>query len=314
MSMENFTLSDRAKRSANAFYDAIEAHINECCKDNTPSSVETYTEDHKIFIENHLAGKKLADRYNSFTESVRNILLTEALYKMFTESVNHDIVSDRANANIMRSIVVEYVNENGFYKIVDTMKTASVAMSEMSHIITKHAKSIIEAADKDDPDTFVIKPEMRDSFFDALNYSDTDEITKAIHDRVSTAMQDFVTANTKDHEDITSTLKQAQEKIDSIPQEDTELREHYEMRAKQEINRIRRAPKSVLHHMVTSMCESVVKNPDSHAEFMNEDHLNMDKIVTRTTLLYTFVEMLNTARIEKVDEQFLESLIIDLKK
>ena len=314
MSTENFTLSDRAKRSANAFYEALEAHINERSSGSEPKSVEPYTEDHKIFIENHLTGKRLADRYNSFTESVRNILLTEALYKMFTESVSSDIVADKANANVMRSIVVEYVNANGFYNIVDTMKTASVAMSEMSQTITKHAKLIIEAADKDNPDTFVIRPEMKDAFFDALDYSNTDEITAAIHDRVSTAMQDFVTANTKDHEDITATLQLALEKIAEIPEEDVELREHYEMRAKQNVNKIRHAPKGILHHMVTSMCESVVKNPDSHKEFMNEDHLNMDKIVTRTTLLYTFIEMLNTARIEKVDEAFLEGVIMDLKK
>lgn len=313
MSMENFTLSDRAKRSNTAFYEALEADAK-ARSEVQPQTVETYTEDHKIFIENHLAGKRLADRYNSFTESVRNILLTEALCKMFNESVSKDIVADKGNASVMRSIVIEYVNENGFYKITDTMKTASVAMSELSQIITKHAKSIIEAADKDNPDTFVIKPEMKDSFFNALDYSNTEEITTAIHDRVSTAMQDFVTANTKDHEDITTTLQQAQEKIAEVPEEDVELKEHYEMRAKQEVAKIRRAPKSILHHMVTSMCESVVKHPDSHAEFMNEDHLNMDKIVTRTTLLYTFVEMLNTARIEKIDEAFLESLIMDLKK
>lgn len=314
MSIENFTLSDRAKKSNVAFYEALESYSNENNLQQPQNSVGSYIEDHKVFIENYIAGKELSSRYNSFTESVRNVLLTEALYKMFTESVSKDIVADKGNASVMRSIVIEYVNENGFYNITNTMKTASVAMSELSQMITKHAKAIIESADKDDPNTFVIRPEMKDSFFDALNYNDTKEITDAIHDRVSTAMQDFVTANTKDHEDITATLQQAQEKIAKLPEGEEELKEHYEMKAKQEIAKIRRAPKSILHHMVTSMCESVVKHPDSHSEFMNEDHLNMDKIVTRTTLLYTFVEMLNTARIEKVDEAFLENLIMDLKK
>ena len=212
---ENFTLSDRAKKSNAAFYEALEADAK-TRSEHKPETVETYTEDHKIFIENHLAGKKLADRYNSFTESVRNILLTEALYKMFTESVSKEIAADKGHAAVMRSIVIEYVNENGFYKITDTMKTASVAMSELSQIITKHAKAIIEAVDKDDPDTFAIKPEMKDSFFNALNYSDTEEITKAIHDRVSTAMQDFVTANTKDHEDITATLQQSSPELAEV--------------------------------------------------------------------------------------------------
>ena len=107
---ENFTLSDRAKKSNAAFYEALEADIK-ARNERKPETVETYTEDHKIFIENHLAGKRLADRYNSFTESVRNVLLTEALFKMFTESVNEEIATDKAHAAVMRSIVIEYLLE-----------------------------------------------------------------------------------------------------------------------------------------------------------------------------------------------------------
>ena len=47
---------------------------------------------------------------------------------------------------------------------------------------------------------------------------------------------------------------------------------------------------------------------------MTEGHLDMNKIVDRTKLMYTFIEMLNTSRIAKVDASFLEGVISDLTK
>lgn len=312
--MEDFTFSNRHKRNSIAFFEAVESYDNEMNKKNTNHVKKSSYSEERSYVENTLEAESVINRYNSFTETVKSMLLTEALYKMYSESMNENITKDNTNASIMRSIVSNFVNENGYYNIMNNMKTASPAMSNLYNIINHHVNTIIESADKQDDLTFRIKPEMKDDFFNALDYSDTDEISNAIHDRVSTAMQDFVTANTKDHEDINAVLQQAQEKIAEVDPEDTEMHEYYQMKAKQEMAKIRRAPKGILHHMVTSLSESVIKHQDSHSEFMIENHLDMDKIVTRTTLMYTFAEMLNTSRIGKVDEVFIENLISDLKK
>ena len=37
--------------------------------------------------------------------------------------------------------------------------------------------------------------------------------------------------------------------------------------------------------------------------------LNMDRIVEENEVIYTFLEMLNTAKIENVNEKFLENFI-----
>ncbi len=311
--MNDFTFSNRHKRNFVAFCEAMESYNNEMNnKNNCEVKKPSYSAE-RNYVENALARESSLNRYNSFTETVKSMLLTEALYKIYSESVGEKITKDNTNTNIMRAIVSSFVNENGYYNIMDSMRTASSAMSELHNIIDHHVKSIIESVDKTDDTSFKIEPEMKDDFFDALDYSDTEEITNTIHDRVSTAMQDFVTANTKDHEDINAILQQAQEKI-ANDSEDPEMQEYHQMKAKQEVAKIRRAPKGILHHMVTSMSESVMKHPDTHAEFMVENHLDMDKIVTRTTLMYAFAEMLNTSRIGNVDNVFIENMISDLKK
>ena len=141
-------------------------------------------------------------------------------------------------------------------------------------------------------------------------------------------MADFINTNNKDHEEITNTLKNAQEKIDTVTSADDgedndeedsttpdgNVKESYQGLARARINKIRTAPKGVFHSMVSALSESVLKHEDMHNEFMTEGHLDMDKIVDRTRIMYTFMEMLNTSRLDRVDEAFISEAITNLSK
>lgn len=307
--------SGRYARSNRAF---VEAAINEYesknVVDNKRILNDPYAKEREMVLENTGRRESGISRYHSFVETVKNTLVVETLYKILKESTNKEVQDDITSKNIMRAMVNEYVHENGYDIILNRMKTASVATSFMYKVITETASNILESVDKNNPETFVIKPEMRDEFFKQLDYSDSEAISDAINQRVSDAMQDFVTANTKDHEDITAALQQAQEKIANVPEEDVELRESYEIKAKRASTEIRNRPKSVLHNMIVAMSESVLKHPEMHDEFMVENHLNMKKIVSRTSLMYTFMEMLNTSRIDTINEAYIENIIKNLSE
>lgn len=315
MSDLNVQYGGRILKTNRAFVESAIARYEDSIKPKTEKKAPI-AEEAVSYVANSIFNESARNHYISFRESVRIRLLSEALYRMFAESVGEETANDPTNSNIMHAIVNEYISENGYINIMNNMKTASNTVSYMHRVINESATKILEAVDKDDPSTFTITPEMKDDFFKQLDYSDTEAITDAIHDRVSTAMDDFVTANKKDHEDIAAALQQAQEKIESNPAaaENEELREAYNMQASRKTLAIRQRPKSVFHAMVSAMCESVMRHEDSHAEFMTEGHLNVEKIVDRTKLMYTFVEMLMTARIEKIDEAFLEQLISDMAK
>lgn len=311
----NFKPSSKYSNATKAFVEAAINTYEESIKKEKPARYKTKYQDTAGMVLEHTVYKdNVHNRYISFVESVKNALVTEALYKVFAESTSNRIKEDSANRSIMRSIVSQYVNENGYDNILHRMKTGSVVLSGMYNTITESAKAILEEVNKDDPNTFTITSDMKDEFFKQLDYSDSKAISDAINARVTDAMDDFITANTKDHEDITNALKQAQEKIDNMPKEDVELKESYQMTAKQKVTKIRNAPKSVLHSMISSMCESVLKHQDTMAEFMEEGHLNIDKIVDRTSIMYTFMEMLNTSRIDTINESFIEGVIENLKK
>ena len=308
----DLNVSSKYARSNKVYVESMINNFEESIKPNKPSETTFGCNEGTMVIESLDTHNSNKSKYISFANTVRNTLLVETMYKLMAESVSEEVLNDNTSRSIMRAMVSEYVNENGYDNILNNMKTASIATSMMYNAITKTASSILESVDKNDPDTFKITPEMKDEFFKQLDYSDSEAISDAIRSRVADAMDDFVTANTKDHEDITAALNRAQEKINNSNSDDEELNESYTRIAKDKINTIRNRPKGVLHSMIEATCKSVIANKDMHEEFMSEGHLDMDKIVNRTKLMYTFIEMLNTSRIAKVDTCFIENVIADL--
>lgn len=313
MYSDDFKMPKRYAAANKAYVESVISEYNKKMEDEPVRKNNVYNESDRI-METVARRQNARNRYNSYSESIRTTLVTEALYNLFKESAPAKISSTPSDRSIMRAIVNEYVNDTGYTEILNRMKTASVPMSEMHNIIVNNTKAILEEADKDNPDTFVVTPEMKDNFFDQLNHSDSEDINNAIKDRVSDAMEDFVTANTKDHDDIQNALNKAQEEVGETPDDEEELKEYYVYKAKREAAEIRNAPKGVLHSMISSMCEGVIRNQEQNREFINEGHLDMDKITNRVALMYNFLEMLNTTRLEKIDGAYLENVIEGLKK
>lgn len=312
---EDIKISERHKKDIRLLTESAINNYNESIvEEQAPKyKANTYDKEASSILESVYEKQTVSSRYNTFAQTVRTSLLTEALYKLFADSIPASLVTGPSSRNIMRSIVSNYVNENGYYDIMNRMRTASAAMSSTSMIIAESANSILESVDKEDPETFTIDMDDKDEFFKQLDYNDTTEISDAIKNRVTDSIEDFVTANAKDHDDITSALKQAQEKIDNVDSEDDSLKEYYQMKAKRHINEINNGNKGIFHAMVASMSEGVMKHKDFQNEFISEGHLDMSKIVDRVGIIYTFIEMLNTTRLDTINEEYLEEAIKDLR-
>lgn len=311
---EDFTISSKcAEKNRKIVAESI-SRFNESAVTEGKKYRDPFKEEHDMLAKRTVDKMNTNNRFNSFSETVRTVFLTEALYNLFKNSVSESMIKDPSDLSIMRTMVNQYINENTYGDILHKMKSTSVEMSKLYSIVTESVNKVLECVDKTKPETFVISNDMKDEFFKQLDYSNSGEISKAINDRVVAAMDNFVTANTKDHDDIENALQRAQEKIEKAPEEDAELKESYDYMAKRQINSIRNAPKGILHSMISSMCESVYKHPEMQSEFMNEGHLDMDKIIRRTSLMYTFLEMLNTTKLETITESYLEDVIKNLKK
>lgn len=304
----------RYARMHKAFVESAIKDYNERANAKTPDYVDPFAESRSNVLENVMSKESISTRYISFSESVRNALVIESIYKIVSEAVTEETRANNTSMSILRGMVSSYVNETGYDVIMNRMKTASITTSVIHNTIAESVSKILESCDKSNPDTFCISQDMKDDFFKALDYSDSESISKEINKRVSDAMDDFITANTKDHEDVEAALQKAKEKMEANKSNDEELNECYSATARSKTLEIRNRPKGVLHSMISAMCESVMKNKDMQDEFMTEGKLNMPKIIDRTTLMYTFIESLNTSRIANVDSHFIEEVIADLSK
>ena len=309
----SYNLSNKAANRNRAItMSAINAYNESITPDTEPVKASTDNEIMKnVILEGAARNRKAQQEYNTYIHNMQCSLVAESLYKLFSECISNEVGNTVTGRNIMRSIVSNYVNEVGYNEILKKMKNGSVMLSEMYSAIVITENDIRETIDKDNAGTFSITPEMRDEFFKQLNYSDSDAIADAIKERVSDAMNDFVTANAKDHEDITAALKSAQEKIAST--NSSSLQESYEINAKRKINEIKSSPKNVFHAMVSAMCEGVIKHQDENLEFFKEGHLDIDKIAERTSIMYTFMEMLNTTKLHKFTTDDIADIIYQMK-
>lgn len=254
--------------------------------------------------------KKVA--FNKFSEDVRNTLLSECIYRIYDKALGIHVKDDTTNL-IKKNLVNNFIAENGAVALLGHFRNTSNLLSEMSFLVAKYHKAIIEAVDKDKEESYVIDPIIRDRFFDELDLNDVDSVVANIRMRVTDAVEEFIQGNINDKIDIESALKDAQEKINAAKVD--EVKESYSLLAKRKISETRNnRVKNVFSCMVESMSKAVISNEALHEEFMKNGKMNIDKIVERCELMYTFLETVNSSKMVNVNEEYIENVLDSMKQ
>lgn len=274
---------------------------------------EAYNETVQAILKNEANRSATTKKYSEFVIGVKESFLGECMYELFSKCINesHDLKKEEP---IMRSLIAKYIKENGVTNIMHSWKTKSYLLSEMSIIVEKACEKALENCDKDKPDSFVISTQIRDEFFDNLKAADMENITDTIAMRVSSAASEFVTANRLDKIAIEDILRDAKDKIDHAKEADkAKVEESANIAAKRQIAKIRTSgSKNLYHHLVESMLKSTLKDEKLKEHFSENGEINMDKIVSYADTMYTFLEMLNTTKIEPMTTEKVEELLASM--
>lgn len=255
---------------------------------------------------------KVEREYNKFISETKKSLLTECIYTLMDKACGYQSNPVQADV-IKRNIVDNYINEQGTNALLSSFRTKTFMLSEFARIIDKYTNIIVEKADKCNPDTFVIDQEDRDNFFDELKFDDVDEVAAAIKTRVSNSIDEFVNSNIKQKEELKEILKTSKEKIDSTYKE--EVKESYDLLAKKAMTNIReRKVTNVFESMVFSLAQASLKNESLKEIYAKNNKLDMDSIVENVTIMYSFLETLNSAQIHRVNESYIQEVLESLKK
>lgn len=265
------------------------------------------------------AGLKQRDSFLNFSYDVKEALLSECLTRVYDAAVGYKYQSNIADA-MKKSLISKFIQEQGVDRLVSSFKTKSIMLSEFASLINKYHKLITEACDKQDPSTFTIDHEFKTKFFEELECTDADAVAEVIKSRVTSAIEEFITANMANKLEIKDIMDDSRNRIDSIKSvKDDEDRAQQEawinQDAQRKIDAVRNGkPKSVFSVMVENMSVACMKDADLKEQFTTpEGKLDIDSIVESCELMYTLLEMVNTTKMVNVDAKYIEEFVESFK-
>ncbi len=270
--------------------------------------------------------EQMVNKFARFSEDVKTKLLAslvnEVTFKVM-DKVNEKLGKDffvYENKNTISAMTYSFIHENGeasgiLYNI--TKGPTTLFLDEVTNNIKKTHKTIIEGADRDDPNSFHADPSILHDFKDRVGETfGHDELVDTIADRVSETIKDFMIQNAEDKQRIIDALSITKEKIDSLPSNTPEeVKESYINLGRKYVTNVREKKHGLFNEMVLTMSKSVIttKNDALKNTFMHEGHLDVEKIVNSMATMYTFVETVNSMKLIKVDEAFVMDILDSIK-
>ena len=269
----------------------------------------------EIARENKEKREKTVNEFNTFKMDVKNALLENLLNGLFNDSLGLTASTLSEDTKLFnRSLISNFIMEEGTEEILDRMKSTSRFTSEMASIIESKAEEIMDSVDPDDPTTYTVDSEEQINFYENIDCKDDiKDLTDIIKMRVSRATEEFIEKNIADKMDIKDIMATTKDNIDSIRSGDQDTDEaiakEATIRMKRAIAETAKRPHNIYEQMVINLTEQVLNNEALKEKFTVNKKLDMDSIVERANSFYTLLETVNTLKIKKLDEDEIMKLI-----
>lgn len=277
----------------------------------------------------------LSSKIATFYNEVYRTLLTETFTALAVSSMNHinnkDMLRKRS---VLESLMKSYVNDREVRDMQRNFASTSQFLAEVNLVCDKYATIISEKAKEkckgkkcseiSNDDIFNIEQPDKDDFYKEIDAINADELSYTIRNRVMDATQDFIDSYNRDKTELKNILKDTsntinflKENANSKPQiikENSNLEQYYADKAKRRMKDVTdKKITSVYEAMVLGFSKSVYKNQQLSEVFITEGtNLDTDAVRDHCEILYTFMETLNTAKIQKMDEEFLSKQMYDI--
>lgn len=280
-------------------------------------------------IWNKLNSRNRVDySYIDYKKKLTDAYVTEGLVAIVDNCLNPVLVREQYHQKLVRQLVTNFVNEEGSMKLLKKFRGTSYIMSEMAYVIETTVESILERADKDNPESFKPDKKDKDKFYDKLSKIEVGDAVDKITDRVQDQAAEFMNTNMSEKAELAASLSKTQQKVENNKQKLAEkvnskkeqekaakIEEGYIALGKRRATDIRNSKtKNVLEQMVYILSKAAIVNESAGKVFVDNSRLNMDKIVEHCETICTFVTALDSLKIINVDEAYIEKMLKDMKK
>lgn len=263
-------------------------------------------------------------KINNFYNEAYKTFVTEtftALAMTAVQSINNKDM--KMKRGVMESLMSSYVNQRDVNDMKRNFAASSQFLAEVNLICDKYATIVSEKAKEkckgkkcneiNSDDVFNIEQPDKEDFYREIDAVNADELSYTIRSRVMDATQDFIDSYNRDKTELKSILKDTSNTINFLKENET-LEKYYTDKAKRRMKDVTdKKITSVYEAMVLGFSKSVYKNKELSEVFISEEtKLDTDSVREHCELLYTFLETLNTAKIERVDEKFIAKQMYDI--
>lgn len=272
--------------------------------------------------EYYLNSKKQKDElnrikleYSNFVNNSRSYFLSEAMNFILQKSLDEDTIQE--NRDYGKALIEGFIEENGSLKLIKEFSRKSLLTAGIADIVNEAHKQVLDGCKEGDSKTFRITKEVDDKFFDSINGLSDFKICDKINQRVCDSIENYVQDNVNDKLDLDELAEKTKEKINSIKAKNSKERdkivECYTEQYNKSVNDIKKRSHrkvGVYEQLLHSIANSIVSDSTILESFTTEaGQLDMEKIRGKVTVMYTFLEMLNTAKMANVNESYIENII-----
>lgn len=263
-------------------------------------------------IRTDMDRKTASKRLEDFKTNTKSFFLREAMFKVLKGSLPQGI--DESYLNTGKALIDNFIAEEKVDILLNRFDTTTLFLSEMSEIVRSSYETVIENTDIANPDDYLIKQSDVTKFYDKLDGLDVDDMCSAIATKVADAEAEFVEANVKDRENIEKLAQETKDKIDNYRNKDAEVteavRESYQREYKAKVNAINRnRSRGLLECMVLKASNSVMADEKLREVYTESGKVNTNRIIDTCEVMYTFLEMVNTAKIRVVDDKYVKEVV-----
>ena len=253
--------------------------------------------------------------YIDYKKKLTDAYVTEGLVAIVDNCLNPVLVREQYHQKLVRQLVTNFVNEEGSMKLLKKFRGTSYIMSEMAYVIETTVESILERADKDNPESFKPDKKDKDKFYDKLSKIEVGDAVDKITNMSEKA--ELAASLSKTQQKVENNKQKLTDKVNSKKEQEkaAKIEEGYIALGKRRATDIRNSKtKNVLEQMVYTLSKAAIVNESAGKVFVDNSRLNMDKIVEHCETICTFVTALDSLKIINVDEAYIEKMLKDMKK
>lgn len=257
-------------------------------------------------------------RYSTFLEHMKTFYLSEALYCILGKCVNE---GTEIMPTFGREVCRSFVKEEGYESLMRKFRTGTHTLAMVASAVEEACSSTSKKVNKENELSFVIQDTDRDKFYDDLRKLPTDEVCKKVTERVCNAAEEFVQRNITKKADIEAIAAKTKERIDAAKAKyDEKMAEQVQKEQmamyKREVNRIRNSSptRNIYEHMMNITSDAILNSGDEIREnYLSESgRFDLSKVEDRVRVMYTFLEMVNSMKMKKVDNKYITECLASI--